>query len=174
MENANFTSQSQNSFKIKAKELSDNYESENIHLITIVNGSPKKIPCSGKNDKDSSDDKDYYFLHLKEYNQFAYENRENIEHMKKYDLDNDYNIKYDDDIPLSISSSKQVFIINKLIQSEDILRKLTAIYGDRLTKYNIFYSMTILLSNYIYSNYTRNYQQVLVGFNGRRSMKLDV
>ena len=71
LRNANFTSQSPNSFKIKAKELSDNYESENIHLITIVNGSPKKIPCSGKNDKDSSDDKDYYFLQSKGSNNLA-------------------------------------------------------------------------------------------------------
>ena len=71
LKKANFTSQSQNSFKIKAKELSDNYESENIHLITIVNGSPKKIPCSGKNDKDSSDDKDYYFLQSKGSNNLA-------------------------------------------------------------------------------------------------------
>ena len=58
-------------FQNNDKELSDNYESENIHLITIVNGSPKKIPCSGKNDKDSSDDKDYYFLQSKGSNNLA-------------------------------------------------------------------------------------------------------
>ena len=65
LENANFTSQSPNSFKIKGNALDDDYDSENIYLITTVNGSPKKIPCSGKSDKDSSDDKDYYFLQSK-------------------------------------------------------------------------------------------------------------
>ena len=65
LENANFTSQSPNSFKIKGNALDDDYDSENIYLITTVNGSPKKIPCSGKSDKDSSDDEDYYFLQSK-------------------------------------------------------------------------------------------------------------
>ena len=70
LKNANFTSQSPNYFKIKA----DNkrgYDSENIYLITTVNGSPKKILCSGKSNKDNSDDKDYYFLQSKGSNNLA-------------------------------------------------------------------------------------------------------
>ena len=72
LENANFTSQSPNSFKIKG-ELDDRYryDSENIYLITTVNGSPKKILCSGKRAKDNSDDKDYYFLQSKGSNNLA-------------------------------------------------------------------------------------------------------
>lgn len=81
LKNVNFTSQSPNSFKIKADRLGSDYDydnnnhydfdSENIYLITTVNGSPKKIQCSGKNDKDSSDDKDYYFLQSKGSNNLA-------------------------------------------------------------------------------------------------------
>jgi len=74
LENANFTSQSPNSFKIKGK--SDDiyytdYDSENIYLITTVNGSPKKIQCSGKYDRDTSDDDYYYFLQSKGSNNLA-------------------------------------------------------------------------------------------------------
>ena len=81
LKNANFTSQSPNSFKIKGKILigkyyyddSDDirYDSENIYLITTVNGSPKKIPCSGKQKKDSSDDNWYYNLDSKGSNNLA-------------------------------------------------------------------------------------------------------
>ena len=71
LRNANFTSQNPNSFKIKGNGLSDSYDSENIYLITTVNGSPKKIPCSGKRDKDNSDDRYYYFLQSKGSNNLA-------------------------------------------------------------------------------------------------------
>ena len=71
LKNANFTSQSPNSFKIKVPRKYSGYDSENIYLITTVNGSPKKILCSGKYDTDSSDDKDYYFLKSKGSNNLA-------------------------------------------------------------------------------------------------------
>ena len=71
LENANFTSQSPNSFKIKGENIGTRYDSENIFLITVVNGSPKKIPCSGKRDKDNSDDENYYFLQSKGSNNLA-------------------------------------------------------------------------------------------------------
>ena len=71
LENANFTSQSPNSFKIKGENIGTRFDSENIFLITAVNGSPKKIPCSGKRDKDNSDDKNYYFLQSKGSNNLA-------------------------------------------------------------------------------------------------------
>ena len=70
LKNANFTSQSPNFFKIKADPIYG-CDSENIYLITTVNGSPKKIPCSGKRDKDSSDDNYYYFLQSKDSNNLA-------------------------------------------------------------------------------------------------------
>ena len=80
LKNANFTSQSPNSFKIKGKILNEGdyisntnirYDSENIYLITTVNGSPKKILCSGKQKKDSSDDNWYYNLDSKGSNNLA-------------------------------------------------------------------------------------------------------
>ena len=71
LENANFTSQSPNSFKVKGENIGTRYDSENIFLITTVNGSPKKIPCSGKRDKDNSDDENYYFLQSKGSNNLA-------------------------------------------------------------------------------------------------------
>ena len=71
LENANFTSQSPNHFKIKAKNIGDDYDSENIYLITTVNGSPKKILCSGKMAKDNSDDEYYYFIQSKGSNNLA-------------------------------------------------------------------------------------------------------
>jgi len=73
LKNANFTSQSPNYFKIKADDFGQyyDYDSENIYLITTVNGSPKKILCSGKRAKDNSDDKDYYFLQSKGSNNLA-------------------------------------------------------------------------------------------------------
>ena len=70
LENANFTSQSPNYFKIKADDMRG-YDSENIYLMTTVNGSPKKILCSGKRAKDNSDDKYYYFLQSKGSNNLA-------------------------------------------------------------------------------------------------------
>ena len=77
LKNANFTSQSPNYFKIKADDLEEDdkyyYDSENIYLITTVNGSPKKILCSGKREKDNSDDKYYYFLQSKGSNMFRKE-----------------------------------------------------------------------------------------------------
>lgn len=42
LENATFVSQSPNSFKIRGKLNGDRYQSENIQLITNVNGVPKK------------------------------------------------------------------------------------------------------------------------------------
>ena len=74
LENANFTSQSPNSFKIKGKSnyiQNTYYDSEKIYLITTVNGSPKKIQCSGKYDRDNSDDVKYYFLQSKGSNNLA-------------------------------------------------------------------------------------------------------
>ena len=66
LENSIFVSKSLNSFKIEGEELTNidynDYKSNNIELITMINGYPKKIPCKGKNDIYDGDDKSYYFL----------------------------------------------------------------------------------------------------------------
>ena len=71
LENATFISQNPNSFKIKGEGLDDDFNSENIYLITTVNGSPKKISCSGKQRTDSSSDEPYYHLETKGSNHLA-------------------------------------------------------------------------------------------------------
>ena len=61
--NSTFVSKSLNSFKIKGgRYISDYYKSNNIELITMVNGYPKKIPCKGYNELYNEDDNYYYFL----------------------------------------------------------------------------------------------------------------
>ena len=63
LKNSYFVSKSLNSFKIKdGVENGNIFESNNIDLITMINGYPKKIPCKGKNDIYDGDDKSYYFL----------------------------------------------------------------------------------------------------------------
>jgi len=63
LENATFVSKSLDSFKIKGmEELSHKSISNNIELITMVNGYPKKIPCKGYNEQYNEDDNPYFFL----------------------------------------------------------------------------------------------------------------
>ena len=67
MGNLTFVSKSLNSFKIKSE--STNYDSNNIDLITMVNGYHKKIPCKGNNEIYDGDDEEYFFLETNgEYN----------------------------------------------------------------------------------------------------------
>lgn len=63
MEKSTFVSKSLDSFKIKG-DTSDyiDFESNNIELITMVNGYPKKIPCKGVEKIYDEDDEDYFFL----------------------------------------------------------------------------------------------------------------
>lgn len=68
-ENVTIISQSPTYFKIKGEEIL--YPTENIQLITSVNGYPKKIQCSSKRIKDSKDDKTYYLLETKGSNNIA-------------------------------------------------------------------------------------------------------
>lgn len=73
MENANFVSKDINSFKIKAD--FDEYKtSNNIELITLVNGYPKKIPCNGINlgeDPDTEEKKNIYLIETRGQNNLA-------------------------------------------------------------------------------------------------------
>lgn len=81
MENAVLVSQSPTSFRIKSEELfvyieeeedfEEDYDSENLELITFVNGSPKRVPCSIKYMQDSIDDEYRYFLESKSINNLA-------------------------------------------------------------------------------------------------------
>ena len=76
MKNVSFVKKDTNSFKIKG--YFSNYDfqkpSNNIELITLVNGYPKKIPCNGiyqKEDPDENGEKEMYFIETKGQNNLA-------------------------------------------------------------------------------------------------------
>ena len=52
LRNATFVNQSPNYFKIRGKDTRYLYDSNNIELITIINGNPTKIQCKGKYEQD--------------------------------------------------------------------------------------------------------------------------
>ena len=60
LENATFVSKTLNSFKIKGRSICS--DSNNIEIITMVNGYPKKIPCKGHEEQYNKDDDYYFFL----------------------------------------------------------------------------------------------------------------
>ena len=70
LQNASFVNKGKNSFKIKGDFIND-ASSNNIELITLVNGYPKKIPCSGKyapEDPDDDNSKKFFFIETNEQN----------------------------------------------------------------------------------------------------------
>lgn len=75
LKDAVLISQSPNSFKIKGKEEDeeecDLEDSENIQLITTINGISKQIHCSAKCEQDKSDDLMHYFLECKSSNSLS-------------------------------------------------------------------------------------------------------
>ena len=71
LRNATFVNQSPNYFKIRGKYTRYLYDSNNIELITIINGNPTKIQCKGKDEQDSTDDQYYYFLQPKSSGSFS-------------------------------------------------------------------------------------------------------
>jgi len=74
LQNAGFVNKGKNSFKIKGDFINNFDEassSNNIELITLVNGYPKKIPCSGKKapeDPDNDDSERFFFIETNEQN----------------------------------------------------------------------------------------------------------
>ena len=66
LRNSTFLSKGSSSLKIKGEQsLSDDWDSENIELLTNSYGIPKKIPFSGISKTDNSIDEDRYFLESK-------------------------------------------------------------------------------------------------------------
>ena len=72
LQNASFVNKGKNSFKIKGDFVGGfDGASNNIELITLVNGYPKKIPCSGKyapEDPDDDNSKKFFFIETNEQN----------------------------------------------------------------------------------------------------------
>ena len=70
LQNASFVNKGKNSFKIKG-DFINGASSNNIELITLVNGYPKKIPCSGKyapEDPDDDNSEEFFFIETNEQN----------------------------------------------------------------------------------------------------------
>lgn len=118
--------------------------------------------------------KDYYFLYLKEYNDMIKRNDEKWIETKKYYEEN-YNLlkdnhpKYDFETPKK--TDKKLTIFSTEYRSKEIKQKLYKFLGDKLFDYNIYMSMYILLTNYIYSGYTDNKPEYRWGYNGRNFKK---
>ena len=66
LQNASFVTKNENSFIIKGKPLNGYIgKSNNVELITLVNGYPKKIPCIVYKNDDSEEDDDKYMYFIK-------------------------------------------------------------------------------------------------------------
>ena len=114
--------------------------------------------------------KDYYYLNLYEYNKNMYDKKYN-ETMKFYqenfNLTREYCPKFDKDISKEILNNKSLQLIYKEYSSNELREQLTKNFGDKPKNYNIFMTMNILLTNYIYSNFEDEYPTAKIGFNGR-------
>ena len=66
LRNSTFLGKSSSSLKIKGEDLGEDWDSDNIELLTNSYGIPKKIRCSGKYKQDSRDDEYHYFLESKD------------------------------------------------------------------------------------------------------------
>ena len=114
--------------------------------------------------------KDYYFLNLYEYNKNMYGQKynETVKFYKdNFNLNREYCPKFDDDIPKEIKNSKSLQLIYKEYSSNKLREQLTKNFGNKPRNYNIFMTMNILLTDYIYSNFEDEYPTAKIGFNGR-------
>ena len=114
--------------------------------------------------------KDYFFLNLYQYNKDMTSKRYNETvkfYQDNFNLSREYCPKFDDDIPEAIKNNKTLQLIYKEFSSKELRKQLTKNFGEKLRNYNIFMSMNILLTNYIYSHYKDEYPTAKIGFNGR-------
>ena len=118
--------------------------------------------------------KDYYFLYLKEYNDNY--NSEISNKTKKYYLDNyvlnkHHYPKFDEDIPDEIKKNKKPVLYSAENDSELLKQQLVKYFGERDRNYEIFMCMNVLITNYIYSNFTDESPEMRMGNNGRNFRK---
>ena len=114
--------------------------------------------------------KDYFFLHLKEYNDNYYSeisNKTKEYYLNNFDLTKNHYPKFDEDIPDEIKKNKKLFLYSNSYSSELLRQQLTKYFGTRDRNYEIFMCMNVLLANYIYSNYTEESSEIRMGNNGR-------
>ena len=114
--------------------------------------------------------KDYYFLNLYEYNKDMYGEKynETVKYYKdNFNLNREYCPKFDKDIPEEIINNKSLQLIYKEYSSNELRQQLKKNFGTKPRNYNIFMSMNILLTDYIFSNFEDEYPTAKIGFNGR-------
>jgi hypothetical protein len=118
--------------------------------------------------------KDYYFLNLYEYNKAMTSKKYNDTvkfYQDNFNLTRDYCPKFDSDIPNDIKNSNSLQLIYKEYSSEELRKQLIENFGEKPRNYNIFMTMNILLTDYIYSNFEDEYPTAKIGFNGRNWKK---
>jgi hypothetical protein len=114
--------------------------------------------------------KDYFYLNLYQYNLDINSQKYNDTvkfFQDNFDLNREYCPKFDKDIPDEILNNKTLQLIYREYSSEELRKQLTKHFGEKPRYYNIFMSMNILLTNYIYSNYEDDCPTAKIGFNGR-------
>ena len=114
--------------------------------------------------------KDYYFLNLYEYNKDMYSKKYNDTvkfYQDNFNLTREYCPKFDNDIPEEILKNKTLQLIYKEYSSSELREQLTTNFGSKPRNYNIFMTMNVLLTDYIYSNFEDEYPTAKIGFNGR-------
>ena len=114
--------------------------------------------------------KDYYFLNLYQYNKDMTSKRYNDTvkfYQDNFNLSREYCPKFDDDIPEEIKNNETLQLIYKEYSSKELRKQLKNNFGEKIRNYNIFMTMNVLLTNYIYSNYKDEYPTCKIGFNGR-------
>ena len=114
--------------------------------------------------------KDYYFLNLYEYNKDMTSKKYNDTvkyYQDNFNLTREYCPKFDYDISDEIKNSKKLQLIYKEYSSVELREQLNKNFGEKPRNYNIFMTMNVLLTNYIYSNFEDEYPTAKIGFNGR-------
>ena len=114
--------------------------------------------------------KDYFFLNLYHYNERlkSKKYKDTVKFYKEnFNLTRDYCPKFDDDIPDNIKNNDSLQLIYKEYVSKELREQLRKNFGDKPRYYNIFMTMNILLTNYIYSDFKDEYPTAKIGFNGR-------
>jgi hypothetical protein len=114
--------------------------------------------------------KDYFFLNLYHYNEKLKTKKyeDTIKFYKEnFDLNREYCPKFDDDIPENIRNNGTLQLIYKEYSSKELRKQLREYFGDKPKYYNIFMTMNILLTDYIYSDFKDEYPTAKIGFNGR-------
>ncbi|ORX49656.1 hypothetical protein BCR36DRAFT_412637 [Piromyces finnis] len=113
---------------------------------------------------------DYYFYYLKKYNDEKSDSLIDNYYYKNYDNNTNYVIEFDEDVDPEIKNSKNTEKIFKILNFENLQEKLSSCF-ESASKYNIFLAMNILLTQYIFSNYQKNIQEMFITFAGRNWKK---